>query len=142
MVAAKFFDDQYINNAYFGKVGGVSCKEMNLLEIEFIFMIKFNLYVESNMFEMYTKRLMCVVQPSENDGPQEKSHNAKTYKRLFPSLPFPSLPFSSLPQALKEAKASDASAKPKQSVGQPLVDSSQLRARPTPTEKKNLCMRI
>jgi len=120
MVAAKFFDDQYSNNAYFGKVGGVSCKEINLLEIEFIFMINFNFYVEPKMFETYTKRLICHVQPSENDGPQEKSHNAKTYKRVS--------------QPLKEAKSSDAPAKPKQSVGQPLVDASQLRACPTPTD--------
>lgn len=26
MLAAKFFDDQYFNNAYYGKVGGVNCK--------------------------------------------------------------------------------------------------------------------
>jgi len=120
MLAAKFFDDQYFNNAYFGKVGGVSCKEINLLEIEFVFMINFNLYVESKMFEMYNKRLLCHVQPSENDGPQEKSHNAETYKPVS--------------QPLREAKASDAQAKPTQSVGQPLVNSSQLRVRPTPTD--------
>lgn len=26
MLAAKFYDDQYYNNAYYGKVGGVPCK--------------------------------------------------------------------------------------------------------------------
>jgi hypothetical protein len=33
MLAAKFFDDQYFNNAYYAKVGGVPCNEMNLLEV-------------------------------------------------------------------------------------------------------------
>lgn len=28
MLAAKFFDDQYFNNAYYGKVGGVPCSGM------------------------------------------------------------------------------------------------------------------
>jgi len=57
MLGAKFFDDKYYNNAYFGKVGGVSCKEINLLEIEFVFMINFNLYVERGLYEDYRKRL-------------------------------------------------------------------------------------
>jgi len=124
MLAAKFFDDQYFNNAYFGKVGGVSCKEINLLEIEFVFMINFNLYVESKMFEMYNKRLMGHAQPSENDGPQEESHNAKTYKPVS--------------KPMSEAKGFNAPAKPTQSVGQPLVNSSQSKARPTPTDALNV----
>merc|ERR1719186_2324336 len=73
MLGAKFFDDQYFNNAYFGKVGGVSRKEINLLEIEFLFMINFNLYVETEMYDTYNKRLMSHAQPSENDGPQQES---------------------------------------------------------------------
>ena len=48
MLAAKFFDDQYFNNAYYGKVGGVTCKEVNSLEIEFLFMINFNLFVSES----------------------------------------------------------------------------------------------
>jgi len=116
MLAAKFFDDQYFNNAYFGKVGGVSCKEVNLLEIEFVFMINFNLYVESEMYETYNKRLMCHAQPSENNGPQQESQNAETYEPVS--------------QAVSEAKALDAPAKSTQSVGKPLVN-SQLKVRPT-----------
>jgi len=57
MLAAKFFDDQYFNNAYYGKVGGVNCKEINSLEIEFLFMINFNLYVSEREYEMYNKKL-------------------------------------------------------------------------------------
>jgi len=33
MLAAKFFDDQYFNNAYYAKVGGVPANEMNTLEV-------------------------------------------------------------------------------------------------------------
>ena len=38
MLAAKFFDDQYFNNAHYAKAGGL-CAEMNMLEIEFLFRI-------------------------------------------------------------------------------------------------------
>jgi len=117
MLAAKFFDDQYFNNAYFGKVGGVSCKEINLLEIEFVFMINFNLYVETEMYETYNKRLMSHAQPSKKDVPQQESHNVETCE-----------PVSQPPS---DAKASGA---PVQPVEQPLVNSSHLKVRPTPTD--------
>jgi len=119
MLAAKFFDDQYFNNAYFGEVGGVSCKEINLLEIDFLFMIKFNFHVEAEIYETYNKRLMCYAQPLENDSLQQACHNAETYAPV------------SQPQS--EAKASDAPAKTKKSVRHPLVN-SQLKVRPTTTD--------
>ncbi|OMP00765.1 Cyclin P/U [Corchorus olitorius] len=40
MVAAKFMDDMYYNNAYYAKVGGISTTEMNFLEVDFLILIK------------------------------------------------------------------------------------------------------
>ncbi|KAJ1415437.1 Cyclin-like superfamily [Sesbania bispinosa] len=37
MVAAKFMDDMYYNNAYYAKVGGITKIEMNFLELDFLF---------------------------------------------------------------------------------------------------------
>ena len=45
MLAAKFYDDIYYNNAYYAKIGGVPCHEINNLELEFLFMINFTLNV-------------------------------------------------------------------------------------------------
>jgi len=45
MVAAKFLDDIYYNNAYYGKIGGVPTAEMNKLELEVLFELRFNLTV-------------------------------------------------------------------------------------------------
>lgn len=73
MLGAKFFDDQYFNNAYFGKVGGVNCKEMNLLEVEFLFMINFNLFVETDMYNTYNERLMNHAVALENTGQKAAS---------------------------------------------------------------------
>ena len=39
LLAAKFFDDAYYNNAYYAKVGGVLVSELNGLEVDFLFRI-------------------------------------------------------------------------------------------------------
>ena len=45
MLSAKFFDDHYFKNAFYAKVGGVPCSEINSLEVEFLFLINFSLHV-------------------------------------------------------------------------------------------------
>jgi len=57
MLAAKFYDDQYYNNAYFGKVGGVPCDELNSLEVEFLFMCNFSFSVPPQQYEQYYTEL-------------------------------------------------------------------------------------
>ena len=57
MLAAKFFDDQYYNNAYYAKIGGVPCPEMNSLELEFLFLVNFTLHVPPDVYEKYTREL-------------------------------------------------------------------------------------
>ncbi|GJP34899.1 hypothetical protein CLOM_g19380 [Closterium sp. NIES-68] len=57
MVATKFFDDAYFNNAYYAKVGGVTTGEMNRLELEFLFRIDFRLNITSDDFASYCKLL-------------------------------------------------------------------------------------
>ena len=64
MLAAKFFDDQYFNNAYYAKVGGVPCAEMNMLEIEFLFRINFSLHVPPEVFH---KCCLLYTSPSPRD---------------------------------------------------------------------------
>eukprot|EP00250_Pteridium_aquilinum_P001864 c12071_g1_i1 orf=903-1661(-) len=57
MVAAKFLDDAYYNNAYYAKVGGVSTHEMNRLELEFLFRLGFRLQVTVQVFDGYCSYL-------------------------------------------------------------------------------------
>jgi len=83
MLGAKFFDDKYYNNAYFGKVGGVTCKEINLLEIEFVFMINFNLYVESGLYEDYKKRLENHAQRLNCVGYQLQNQSTEIKESVF-----------------------------------------------------------
>ncbi|PWA15468.1 cyclin-P3-1 [Artemisia annua] len=58
MVAAKFIDEAFFNNAYYAKVGGVTTAEMNRLEMKFLFGIDFQLYVNDSTFRKYCSELM------------------------------------------------------------------------------------
>jgi len=58
LLAAKFFDDAYYNNAYYAKVGGVLISEMNGLEVDFLFRINFSLHVTPDLFEQYRAELL------------------------------------------------------------------------------------
>ncbi|XP_065871913.1 cyclin-U4-1-like [Euphorbia lathyris] len=57
LVSAKFMDDIYYNNAYYAKVGGISTAEMNLLEVDFLFGLGFQLNVTPNTFHTYCSYL-------------------------------------------------------------------------------------
>ncbi|XP_057435867.1 cyclin-U4-1-like [Lotus japonicus] len=66
MVAAKFMDDMYYNNAYYARVGGITTIEMNFLELDFLFGLGFNLNVTPGTFQGYCSHLqreMMLVQP-------------------------------------------------------------------------------
>lgn len=58
LVAAKFFDDAYYNNAYYAKVGGVLVSELNSLEVEFLFRINFALHVGPELYRKYQEELL------------------------------------------------------------------------------------
>jgi hypothetical protein len=86
MLAAKFFDDQYYNNAYYAQIGGVSTEEINSLEVEFLFMINFSLHVSREIYDQYhrelTKHMMSgcscqgLVQPHSTPAVQSASNSS------------------------------------------------------------------
>ncbi|KAK8326712.1 hypothetical protein V6Z11_A11G134400 [Gossypium hirsutum] len=57
MVAAKFIDDTYFNNAYYARVGGISTAELNRLEMKFLLSLDFRLQVSINTFRRYCLQL-------------------------------------------------------------------------------------
>ena len=56
-IAAKFYDEKYFTNEYYAKVGGISLKEFNLLEVEFLHMIDYRLFVDEKLFVQYREKL-------------------------------------------------------------------------------------
>lgn len=57
MVAAKFIDDAFCNNAYYARVGGVSTAEINRLEMNFLFSLDFRLQVTVDAFRRHCLQL-------------------------------------------------------------------------------------
>ncbi|XVE77781.1 hypothetical protein DITRI_Ditri13aG0090400 [Diplodiscus trichospermus] len=82
MVAAKFIDDAFFNNAYYARVGGVSTAELNRLEMKFLFSLDFRLQVEVNTFQRYCAQL----QKEYSEGHQiERPIQACGIKESWPS---------------------------------------------------------
>ncbi|VFQ84290.1 unnamed protein product [Cuscuta campestris] len=75
MVAAKFMDDMYYNNAYYAKVGGISTREMNLLEVDFLFGLGFHLNVTPATFHSYCAHLHAETLLLRPSPPPPSSHN-------------------------------------------------------------------
>ena len=75
LLAAKFFDDAYYNNAYYAKVGGVLTSEINGLEVDFLFRIHFSLRVTSDEFDKYRTELLSHLSMVEPDQNSYQYHN-------------------------------------------------------------------
>uniref|UniRef100_A0A7S4PH37 Cyclin n=1 Tax=Paramoeba aestuarina TaxID=180227 RepID=A0A7S4PH37_9EUKA len=50
LLAAKYYDDLYFNNKFYARVGGISCKELNALELEFLIRTEFSLGISKEEF--------------------------------------------------------------------------------------------
>ena len=57
MLAAKFYDDTYLNNGTYARIGGICVEELNTLELEFLFFIDFSLVVSQKEYEKYYNAL-------------------------------------------------------------------------------------
>ncbi|KAF6001409.1 hypothetical protein CCYA_CCYA13G3613 [Cyanidiococcus yangmingshanensis] len=59
MLAAKFFDDIFYNNAYYAKVGGLPLREMNALEVRMLRELAYQLNVSLEEFHAFERVLLC-----------------------------------------------------------------------------------
>lgn len=53
IIAIKYNEDLFYDNNYYAKIAGVTTKELKKLESEFLRLIKFELFVNKNIFEKY-----------------------------------------------------------------------------------------
>jgi hypothetical protein len=96
MLAAKFFDDHYLDNQHYAAVGGVPKGEMNILELEFLFLLEFNLHVTRADYDMYRTALHAkfegAIHPrhfledpyNEENNITKKQHNQKQQVQMQP----------------------------------------------------------
>ena len=71
MLAAKFFDDMYLDNHHYAAVGGVPKAEMNILELEFLFLLEFNLFVTTSDYDMYRSALCAKLETQVGPAPSQ-----------------------------------------------------------------------
>ena len=58
VLAIKFSDDEYFNNKFYAKMGGISCKDLNKLETNFFQALNYDLTVMPETFEKYSNFLI------------------------------------------------------------------------------------
>lgn len=56
-LSTKFHDEEMYDNKYVSQVGGVKVHELMRLEIEALFLLSFNLFVDSEEYERYYESL-------------------------------------------------------------------------------------
>ncbi|KAK9756746.1 hypothetical protein RND81_01G118200 [Saponaria officinalis] len=57
LLGVKFLEDECFNNSYFAKIGGVSCAEMNKLELKLLSTLNYRLHVTLETFDQYCVHL-------------------------------------------------------------------------------------
>ena len=57
MEAAKFLDDFYFSNKHWAEVGGITTQEINALELEFLFLLEFDVNIQRAEYNAYVHSL-------------------------------------------------------------------------------------
>ena len=57
-MALKYNEDINYDFSYYSKVAGISIKELKKLESEFVYLIDFSLYVQTEQFDKYKEYLL------------------------------------------------------------------------------------
>jgi hypothetical protein len=57
-MSIKYNEDDYYSNTFYAKVGGVSLQEINILEVEFMKMLKYKFFIDEDLFNKYKQYLI------------------------------------------------------------------------------------
>jgi len=66
MLAVKFCDELFFTKPYYSDVMLVSIKELNMLEIDFLFRINFDLGIETSLYDAYNERFIFLSLNDDN----------------------------------------------------------------------------
>lgn len=105
MIAAKFVDDRYHNNKSYARIGGVALKDINAMEVDLAFSLRFNLNASPKEFTSYAMGLQKHF--NEVCLPQNKSMVAKTKKVAAPSKVVPVVAKPAVPMQVDRDGALD-----------------------------------
>lgn len=60
METNKYYDDDYLTNKIYAKIGGVDVDELLKLEIEYLSKIKWNMTIDEDRFHQYCHKLESI----------------------------------------------------------------------------------
>jgi hypothetical protein len=78
LLAIKARDDAYYSNAYYASIGGISNVELNKLELTFLELIDYRLFVHQSEFNTYKDRLLSYVHAQTIEGIKATAAAAKS----------------------------------------------------------------
>ena len=71
IVAIKYNEDFFYSNEVYAKLGGLTVKELKYLEFQFLILIKFNLFIEKELFDKYNNNLISCDEENENESSED-----------------------------------------------------------------------
>ncbi|KAF2077618.1 hypothetical protein CYY_001081 [Polysphondylium violaceum] len=80
LIAAKYLDDIFYNNQFYSQVGGVTVKEINIMELDFLKLLSFDLSANSVVYSVYLSHFESYTQ---------KIQTELNFKPNIESLPTP-----------------------------------------------------
>ena len=75
LIALKYNEDDYFNNEFYAKVGGVTKKEIDKLEYEFLIRSEYKLFVSEDVFEKYNNYLITPHEEEDEDSMNDTNNN-------------------------------------------------------------------
>ena len=61
VVAVKLYEDHFYNNAYYSRIAGIPCLELNQLEVELLSLLEYDLTVTSEQYDKYMRSVHNIV---------------------------------------------------------------------------------
>jgi len=71
IIAVKYNEDHYYSKEVYAKLGGVTMKELNYLEFQFLILIKFSLFVEKDLYDKYYDNLISIHEDNKSENDEE-----------------------------------------------------------------------
>ena len=74
VLSVKYNEDKYYSMIFYSKIGGVSLFELNNLEYEYLILIRYNLFIQQELFDKYYNDVMSLKNDNddENEDGEEK----------------------------------------------------------------------
>ena len=75
IIAIKYNEDNYYSSEIYSKLGGISIKELNYLEFNFLILIKFSLFIEDDLFSKYYDNLISFNEENNEESLEESDND-------------------------------------------------------------------